>query len=69
MDGAGDSKSTTRRLSDTPAGTNVRATEQEQPEQQAQQQGAGGRKGMLQSAQETVSRALGGQSRGGWAVF
>lgn len=54
----GDTKTTTRRLSDTPAQTNPQATEQ-------QQDG----KGMLQQAQETVAKALGGGSRGGWAVF
>ncbi|KAL2007506.1 hypothetical protein VTN00DRAFT_8944 [Thermoascus crustaceus] len=53
----GDSKSTTRRLSDTPAETNPQAAEQQ------------GGKGMLQQAQETVAKALGGGSRGGWAVF
>ncbi|KAL2001040.1 hypothetical protein VTN02DRAFT_2316 [Thermoascus thermophilus] len=55
----GDTKTTTRRLSDTPAETNPSATEQGQQGQQGQ-----GGKGMLQQAQETVGKALGGTSRG-----
>jgi hypothetical protein len=72
---AGDNKSTTRLLSDTPTG--MRAGEWEDSFE-GDTSGRRGRekeeegKGMLQAAQEAVAKALGGGSRGmsflsGWS--
>ncbi|KAJ9288975.1 hypothetical protein DTO021C3_3500 [Paecilomyces variotii] len=49
----GDNKATTRRLSDVPSGANV-----QQQNEEGQQEG--GNTSVLQSVQETVSKALGG---------
>lgn len=57
----GETKTTTRRLSDIPPSGQPRDWKPDEEEQNT-------RKPMLQGAQETVARALGGASRGGLLV-
>ena len=74
----GDTKATTRRLSDTPSNTQANLDwvpiphggieDQEAVRRQEQEQQGWGGKSILQRAQETVAKALGGGSRG-WASF
>ncbi|CAL5869118.1 uncharacterized protein PFLUO_LOCUS3346 [Penicillium psychrofluorescens] len=58
----GDTKSTSRRLSDTPS--NVRQQFREFSPKESAKESAQKSKSTLQNAQETVAKALGGGSRG-----
>ncbi|OJJ43151.1 hypothetical protein ASPZODRAFT_19842 [Penicilliopsis zonata CBS 506.65] len=56
----GDTKSTTRRLSDSPPGSRVKDWKEEKTEEEERRR----KKSMMQSAQETVAKALGGGAKG-----
>lgn len=64
----GDNESTTRRRADVPPGVSTtRLQGQTQGEEEGEGEGKGESKTMLQGAQETVAKALGGGPRGGYS--